>query len=200
MKLSHQNKITAVKKYEEEHFVDSTKPVWNYSLFTDEDIANFQAGTHYSLYKLFGSHYLNVLNRDGYYFSVWAPNATKVSVVGDFNNWNNESHPLFVRLEKSGIWEGFIPGITEYASYKYYIEGFDGIKLYKGDPYANHWEVRPGTASKTIVLNHLWNDDEWMQKRKNHNDLNAPWSVYEVHLASWMRPFPFNEFSLNSYE
>ncbi len=200
MKLSHQNKITAVKKYEEEHFVDSTKPVWNYSLFTDEDITNFQAGTHYSLYKLFGSHYLNVLNRDGYYFSVWAPNATKVSVVGDFNNWNNESHPLFVRLEKSGIWEGFIPGITEYASYKYYIEGFDGVKLYKGDPYANHWEVRPGTASKTIVLNHLWNDDEWMQKRKNHNDLNAPWSVYEVHLASWMRPFPFNEFSLNSYE
>lgn len=187
------------KKYEEEHFVDAAKPVWNYSLFTDEDIKNFGNGTHYSLYKLFGSHPLRVLDVEGYYFSVWAPNATKVNVVGDFNNWNAGSHPLFVRLEKSGIWEGFIPGIKEFATYKYYIEGYKGAKLYKGDPYANYWEVRPGTASKTVTLNHAWSDAEWMQKRKKYNDLNAPWSVYEVHLASWMRPYPFNETSLNSY-
>ena len=120
-------------------------------------------------------------------------------MIGDFNNWNNESHPLFVRLDKSGIWEGFIPDVSEYLSYKYYIEGFEGAKLYKGDPYANYWEVRPGTASKTVNLAHEWTDDEWMQKRKKHNDLNAPWSIYEVHLASWMRPFPFSEKSLNSY-
>jgi len=192
-------KMTEQKKYEEEFFVDSTKPVWNYSLFTDEDLENFRNGTHYSLYKKFGSHPLKVLEKEGYYFSVWAPNATKVNVIGDFNNWNTESHPLFVRLEQSGIWEGFIAGIKEYTSYKYYIEGFEGAKLYKGDPYANYWEVRPGTASKTVDLAHEWADNEWMQKRKKHNDLNAPWSIYEVHLASWMRPFPFSEKSLNSY-
>ncbi len=187
------------KKYEEEHFVDSAKPVWNYSLFSDQDLENFRNGTHYSLYNKFGSHPLTVLDRNGYYFSVWAPNATRVSVVGDFNGWNKDSHPLFVRLEKSGIWEGFIPGINEYTSYKYYIEGYEGMHLYKGDPYANHWEVRPGTASKTVTLDHQWNDDEWMHKRKKHNDLNSPWSIYEVHLASWMRPYPFSETSLNSY-
>jgi 1,4-alpha-glucan branching enzyme len=187
------------KKYEEIHFVDSTKSVWNYSLFTVEDIDNFKNGTHYSLYKKFGSHPLTVLNKPGYYFSVWAPNATLVSVVGDFNEWNTESHPLFVRLEHSGIWEGFIPGISEFESYKFYIEGYEGAKLFKGDPYANYWELRPGTASKTIKLDHDWNDTKWMQKRKKHNDLNSPWSVYEVHLASWMRPHPYSEDSLNSY-
>ncbi len=107
---SSENKTSIIKKYEEENFVDSTKPVWNYSLFTNEDIENFRNGTHYSLYKKFGSHPLSVLERNGFYFSVWAPNATRVTVIGDFNHWNNESHPLFVRLEKSGIWEGFIPG------------------------------------------------------------------------------------------
>ena len=96
-------KMTEQKKYEEEFFVDSTKPVWNYSLFTDEDLENFRNGTHYSLYKKFGSHPLKVLEKEGYYFSVWAPNATKVNVIGDFNNWNTESHPLFVRyLQISG--------------------------------------------------------------------------------------------------
>ncbi len=186
-------------KYEEENFVDTTKPVWNYSLFSDEDLENFRNGTHYSLYKKFGSHPLNVLEKEGYYFAVWAPNATRVNVIGDFNNWDEGTHPLFVRLEKSGIWEGFIPGIKEYDSYKYYIEGYENAKLYKGDPYANHWELRPGTASKAIDLSHEWKDDEWMKHREKQNSLNAPWSVYEVHLASWMRPYPYSEESLNSY-
>ena len=97
------------KKYEEVHFVDSTKPVWNYSLFTDEDIRNFQNGTHYSIYELMGSHRVTVLGVDGYYFAVWAPNATAVSVIGNFNQWAPEQYPLFVRLDRSGIWEGFIP-------------------------------------------------------------------------------------------
>ncbi|MEO8569436.1 MAG: 1,4-alpha-glucan branching protein GlgB [Ginsengibacter sp.] len=193
------DKTSGAAKYEEINFVDSTKPVWNYSLFSDEDLQNFWNGTHYSLYKKFGSHPLNVLDRDGYYFAVWAPNATAVSVIGDFNNWDTGAHPLFVRLEKSGIWEGFIPGIQEYASYKYYIEGFENSKLYKGDPYANHWELRPGTASKTIELDHEWKDDTWMEQRSKQNSLDAPWSVYEVHLASWMRPYPYSEESLNSY-
>ena len=186
--------------YEEINFVDATKAVWNYSLFDEQDIANFKNGTHYSLYKKFGSHPLTVLKKKGYYFSVWAPNATEVSVVGNFNNWNPTTHPLFVRLDKSGIWEGFIPDIKEFENYKYHIIGFEGIELLKGDPYANHWELRPATASKTKDIQHEWNDAEWMASRKKNNSLNAPWSIYEVQLASWMRPDPGNEDSFNSYE
>ncbi len=188
-----------ITPYEKKNFVDSTKSVWNYSLFDDEDIRNFQNGTHYSLYKKFGSHAMTVLNTPGYYFAVWAPNATSVSVVGDFNNWDDHAHPLFVRLEKSGIWEGFIPNLGEYENYKYYIEGFEGAKLYKGDPFANHWEFRPATSSKTIDISHEWNDESWMAKRMKNNSLDAPWSIYEVHLASWMRPYPHDEDSFNSY-
>jgi len=90
-------KKVATKKYEDIHFVDTTKPVWNYSLFTEADITNFQNGTHYSAYKVLGNTVLEVLNTKGTYFAVWAPNATYVSVIGYFNEWNTESHPLFVR-------------------------------------------------------------------------------------------------------
>ena len=186
--------------YEERNFVDASKPVWNYSLLNEEDIRNFQNGTNYSLYKKFGSHELKVLNTDGYYFAVWAPNATMVSVVGDFNNWETHAHPLFVRLDKSGIWEGFIPYIKEYETYKYYIVGYQGAQLFKGDPFANHWELRPKTASKTKNLHHEWNDTTWMHTRKKYNSLKSPWSIYEVHLGSWMKPNPFDEDSFNSYK
>lgn len=188
------------RKYEEIHFVDSTRPVWNFSKFTDEDIRNFQAGTHYSLYNFFGAHQLEVLGRPGYYFAVWAPNATYVSVIGNFNDWNNTSHPLFVRIENSGIWEGFIPDIPKGESYKYHIHGFNDARMDKGDPYANFWEKRPLTASITWELSFLWNDQQWMETRAEHNSLKAPWSVYEMHLASWMRPDPNNEESYNSYD
>ncbi|HEV8081337.1 MAG TPA: 1,4-alpha-glucan branching protein GlgB [Chitinophagaceae bacterium] len=189
-----------IKKYEDIHFVDTSKPVWNYSLFTDEDITNYQSGTHYTLYNKFGSHALEVLKTHGFYFSVWAPNATSVSVIGNFNNWDKESHPLFVRLDKSGIWEGFIPGIPQGSDYKYHILGHKGIVLDKGDPYANYWEQRPRTASKTWQLNYRWNDEAWMAKRKKNNSLNSPWSVYEVHLNSWMRSQKHNEDLHNSYK
>lgn len=189
-----------IKKYEDYHFIDTTKPVWNYSRFEGDDIANFQNGTNYRCYELFGSHQTEVNNVTGYYFAVWAPNATFVSVFGSFNNWNKESHPLFVRLDSSGIWEGFIPNMQKGESYKYHIHGYAGLKLDKGDPYANYWEVRPNTASITWELNHEWKDEEWMQIRKVHNKLDAPWSVYEVHLASWMRPDKFNEEVYHSYD
>ncbi|MGN6617490.1 MAG: 1,4-alpha-glucan branching protein GlgB [Ilyomonas sp.] len=188
------------KKYEDIHFVDSTKPVWNYSLFTEEDISNFQNGTHYSLYKLFGNKQIEVLGTWGTYFAVWAPNATAIYVKGNFNNWSNTSHPLFVRLDHSGIWEGFIPNVHAGEVYKYYIHGYAGIKLDKGDPFAHYWEQRPLTASITWGLDYKWNDEEWMQNRGKHNSLNSPFSVYEVHLASWMRPDPFNEERYNTYD
>ena len=106
-------KIWQVKKYEDLHFVDSTRPVWNYSLLTEEDIRNFQHGTQYGLYNIFGAHEIEVLGKRGFYFAVWAPNATWVSVIGNFNDWNTQSHPLFVRLDNSGIWEGFIPRMAQ---------------------------------------------------------------------------------------
>ena len=164
---------TAERKYEDIHFVDSTKPVWNYSLFTEEDIRNFQNGTHYRLYELFGNKQLEVLNTKGTYFAVWAPNATQVSVIGNFNDWNNEAHKLYVRLEKSGIWEGFIPGVWSGESYKYHIHGFEGMRLDKGDPFAHLWEKRPLTASITWGTYYEWTDDEWMKHRKKNNALDV---------------------------
>lgn len=187
------------KRYEDVHFVDSTKPVWNYSLFTHDDISNFQAGTHYSLYKVFGNKQLDVLNTLGTYFAVWAPNATQVSVIGNFNHWNTSSHQLFVRLDHSGIWEGFIPDVVAGESYKYHIHGFKGVKIDKGDPFAHLWEKRPLTASITWGTFYDWTDKEWMSSRKKNNALDAPWSVYEVHLASWMRPDKDDEETYNTY-
>jgi len=195
-----QHHSTENKKYEDIHFVDSTKPVWNYSLFTDDDVRNFQNGTHYRLYELFGNKQFEVLGTPGTYFAVWAPNATQVSVIGNFNHWNNEEHKLFVRLEASGIWEGFIPNIQSGESYKYHIHGFGGMKLDKGDPFAHLWERKPLTASITWGTYYDWTDKKWMKHRKKTNALDAPFSVYEVHLASWMRPDKYDEESYNTYE
>ena len=188
------------KKYEDYHFIDTSKQVWNYSRFEGDDIANFQNGTNYRCDELFGSHKMEVMGTVGYYFAVWAPNATAVFVMGDFNYWNKETHPLYVRLDKSGIWEGFIPELPQGSSYKYHIHGYAGQKLDKGDPYANYWEVRPNTASRTWQLDYEWKDEGWMEKRKEHNKLDAPWSVYEVHLASWMRPDKNNEEVYHTYD
>jgi 1,4-alpha-glucan branching enzyme len=190
----------AKKKYEEIHFVDTQQPVWNYSLFTEDDIRNFQQGTHYRLYELLGNKQLTVLNTTGTYFAVWAPNATAVSVIGNFNNWTPDLHPLKVRLDSSGIWEGFIPNIGRGESYKYHIHGYKGIKLDKGDPFAHFWEKRPLTASITWDTFYEWKDEAWMTTRKKHNALTAPYSVYEVHLASWMRPDKNDEETYNSYQ
>ena len=174
--------------YEEENFIDSTKMVWNYSLFTEKDIKLFAEGKHFYAYQKFGSHQLKVLNTEGFYFAVWAPNATEVSVIGEFNGWKKNLHPLFVRLDKSGIWEGFIPYITENILYKFQITGFEGKETFKADPYSTANELRPGTCSITKPLQYNWTDHHWMQNRKKNNALSSPWSVYEVHLSSWMRP------------
>lgn len=177
----------------------STLPVWNHSFFTEEDIRNYQAGTHYRLYEFFGSHETIVDGTSGTYFSVWAPNASYVSVKGNFNHWNDTAHPLYPRWDLSGIWEGFIPGIISGETYKYFIVSNNGQKLDKGDPYAYFWERRPSTASITCNIDYEWQDTIWMDTRKKNNALDAPWSVYEMHLASWMRPVPGDEESYNSY-
>ncbi|MFL5789691.1 MAG: hypothetical protein ACJ748_16640, partial [Flavisolibacter sp.] len=95
---------TSTERYEDRNFVDTTLAVWNYSMLYDDDIQTFQNGTNYSIYKKFGSKRIKVLEREGFYFCVWAPNATKITVIGSFNNWNPDSHPLQPRWDKSGIW------------------------------------------------------------------------------------------------
>ena len=177
----------------------ATASVWEYSLFSEADVRNFQAGTHYQLYHLFGNKQLRVNEVAGTYFAVWAPSATAVFVTGNFNGWNVASHPLHVRPDSSGIWEGFIPGVAAGELYKYHIHGFEGARLNKADPFAHYAEKRPETASITWQTGYHWSDQHWMQHRKNKNALDAPISVYEMHLASWMRPIPSDEGSYNTY-
>ena len=200
MSKSNPDKLDKLTKpYEEQQFIDTTKNVWNYSLFTDEVIKNFQEGTLYNAYAFFGNQQLTVLGKSGTYFAVWAPNATELSIVGNFNDWKENKHPLYVRLDQSGIWEGFIPGCNRGEVYKYAINGFQGKKIQKGDPFAHYWEKKPLTASITWNFEYQWKDSPWMATREKHNSLNSPYSIYEVHLASWMRPDPFDEESYFSY-
>jgi 1,4-alpha-glucan branching enzyme len=122
------------------------------------------------------------------YFAVWAPNALRVSVIGEFNFWQEEAHPLEPRWDGSGIWEGFIPHIGQGTLYKYKIYSNNwGQVLEKADPFALYAEVPPQTASVVRDLSYQWKDKKWMDKRKEHNALNKPYSVYEVHLGSWRR-------------
>ncbi len=194
------NQANLPASYEERHFIHTDLSVWNYTLLSEEDIINFQNGTHYRLYEKFGSHAIQVMGKTGLYFCVWAPNATEVSVIGNFNDWATGQHPLHPRWDKSGVWEGFIPGLQYGETYKYHITGYAGRKQDKGDPFARFWEKRPHTASIAWDTWYEWNDKDWMRGRKKNNSLHAPWSVYEVHLASWQRPNPEDEESYNSYD
>ena len=158
-----------------------------HSLFSDLDIHLFRSGHHHRLYEKMGSHVLEVDGERGTYFAVWAPSARAVSVIGDFNGWNREAHPLASRWDSSGIWEGFVPGVGRGNLYKYVVVAADGSPLEKGDPFARAWEVPPKTASVVWDGEHAWRDDVWMAERAAHNSLDTPMSVYEVHLGSWRK-------------
>ncbi|MCW3168963.1 1,4-alpha-glucan branching protein GlgB [Chryseobacterium sp. 09-1422] len=160
--------------------------VKTYTLFTDHDIYLFKEGKHYRLYEKFGAHSVEKDGVQGVYFSVWAPNAKKVSVIGNFNNWNHQDHILFPRWDGSGIWEGFIAGLTWGTLYKYAIESL-GTILEKSDPYALSWEQNLQAASLVSTNWYEWTDQEWQEKRWKNNSLEAPISVYELHLGSWVR-------------
>lgn len=158
-----------------------------YSRFSDFDILLFKEGNHFKLYEKFGSHVVNIDGITGTYFAVWAPNATYVSVTGNFNGWNNFSHSLLVRWDQSGIWEGFIPNIGNGEIYKYFIKSNTGAELEKADPFALKSELPPATASIVWDTWYEWNDQSWVQNRPRVNSLNQPMSVYEVHAGSWAR-------------
>ncbi|MBD3403461.1 1,4-alpha-glucan branching enzyme, partial [candidate division GN15 bacterium] len=155
---------------------------------TDYDVHLFREGSHYRLYRKLGSQMMEVDGVKGTHFAVWAPNAEQVSVVGDFNGWNPRSHPLAVRWDGSGVWEGFIPGVTKGYIYKYHIESrHNNYRADKGDPFAYHWEISPKTASCVWDLEYEWGDSDWMANRHKVNKLQGPISIYEVHLGSWRR-------------
>ena len=154
---------------------------------TDYDIELLRIGKHYRLYEKLGSHPMQVNGEWGTLFAVWAPNAREVSVTGNFNFWNDQSHPLNPRLDGTGIWEGFIPGIGKGSLYKYSILAGDGRRLSKGDPYARFWEIPPNTASIVWEMDYKWKDEKWLNERKKKAGKPQPYSVYEVHLGSWKK-------------
>ena len=157
------------------------------SLLTDDDLYLFNEGSHFRLYDKLGAHPMEHEGKEGTCFAVWAPDAQKVYVMGDFNGWDKESHPLHPR-GKSGIWEGFIPGVGKGANYKYHIASrFHGYRVDKADPFALYSEVPPKTGSIVWNLDYVWGDGEWMENRQKQNALDAPMAVYEMHLGSWMR-------------
>jgi 1,4-alpha-glucan branching enzyme len=158
------------------------------SWLTDYDIYLFREGAHFRLYDKLGAHVRTVRGEKGACFAVWAPNAERVSVIGEFNGWDPAAHPLKVREDGSGIWEGFVPGVEPGAAYKYHVVSrYNGYRVDKGDPFAFYWEASPRTASRVWDLAYEWGDGEWMALRPKRNALGRPISIYEVHLGSWRR-------------
>jgi 1,4-alpha-glucan branching enzyme len=158
-----------------------------YSRFTEFDVSLFQSGKHYKLYEKFGSHVVEHKGVVGTYFAVWAPNAQYVAVTGNFNYWDRGTHKLNPRWDSSGIWEGFIPHIGVGEVYKYFIKSSSGEELEKSDPFALRWELPPSTASIVVDTFYEWKDQDWMATRYQHNALDKPYSVYEMHVGSWAR-------------
>jgi 1,4-alpha-glucan branching enzyme len=159
---------------------------YDVSLLSKDDLYLFNGGRHYRLYRHLGAHIVNANDVAGTYFAVWAPNAEEVHVIGDFNQWNDQAHPLRPR-EQSGIWEGFIQGIGKGATYKYHIcSKYHGYSVDKADPQAFYNEKPSRTASVVWDLDYNWLDQKWMSQRHVPNSLNSPISIYEVHIGSWM--------------
>src|SRR5450755_3941168 len=167
--------------------IQETSPVrYDVSLLTAEDFYLFNEGSHYRIYEKMGAHLAESKGTRGTVFSVWAPNARQVSVIGDFNGWNQKSHPLQSR-GASGVWEGFVPGIEKGTLYKLHIESTQlGYQIEKMDPVGLFAEKAPRTASVVWDLHYTWNDAAFLEKRAAANSLHAPMSIYEVHLGSWM--------------
>ena len=169
-------------------------------LLTEQDLYLFNQGRDYRAYEKLGAHLTSVGDQSGASFSVWAPNARAVSVIGSFNGWNPLAHPLQVR-ESSGIWEGFIPAVTKGTVYKFHIVSRNnGFVVDKADPFGFWHEKPPRTASVVWDLDYQWADHDWMQNREGRNSLHAPISIYEVHLGSWMRVPEEENRSLNYRE
>ena len=158
------------------------------STLTDDDVHWFNEGTHFDLQTKLGARQRTADDgTEGTYFAVWAPSAGRVTVTGDFNGWDKQSHPLQPR-GSSGIWEGFVRGVTRGSLYKYHIVSQHGdYQVDKADPFGVFHQVPPDTASVVWDLDYEWSDGDWMAQRGSRQGLEAPISIYEVHLGSWRR-------------
>ncbi len=156
------------------------------NFLTDYDLYLFNEGKNYEIYKKMGAVKIKINDVEGYHFSVWAPNAKRVSVVGDFNNWDGRRHQMKV-LGNSGIWALFIPEIKDFSLYKFEIKTKNDEIFLKSDPYGKYFEKRPNNSSITYTLSYKWNDNEWIEKRKSENIYEKPMCIYEIHLGSWKR-------------
>ena len=157
------------------------------SQYTEEEKKKFSAGTYYDVYEKMGAHPMVIDGVSGVFFSVWAPCAMRVSVVGNFNTWDGRRHQM-KRQGDSGIFELFIPELQSGEIYKYEIKTHRGEPMLKADPYANYAELRPNNASIVWDTNRFaWTDDAWMEKRAKTNSKDLPMSIYELHLGSWIR-------------
>ena len=156
-------------------------------VLSEFDLHLFNEGNHFRIFEKLGAHILEIDNISGTHFAVWAPNAKRVSVTGDFNSWDGRRHQMRV-LGASGVWEIFIPGIGEGEKYKFEIRTQSDEILLKADPYGHFMEKRPDTATIVFPMGrYKWGDDKWMTDRRNRDSLNQPISIYEVHLGSWKR-------------
>jgi 1,4-alpha-glucan branching enzyme len=167
---------------------NSGRVVHGVSQITDHDIYLFKQGNHFRLYDKLGARSMTMDGADGTFFAVWAPNAARVMITGDFNGWNTTTHPLKVREDESGIWEGFVAGTGKGTCYKYHVvSNRDDYTVNKADPFAFFSELPPQTASRVWDLDFDWNDEQWMDRRRERLSLDAPVAIYEVHLGSWRR-------------
>ena len=155
--------------------------------FTELDQYLFGQGTNYEVYKKLGAHPVTYRRRKGVYFAVWAPNARSVSVIGEFNNWDEEADPM-KKVGPIGVYEVFVPGAKIGQLYKFFIVGAHGEHLYKADPYANAAEKRPGTASRiTDITDYKWKDSTWIKNREKYDEKKEAMAIYEVHPGSWKK-------------
>ena len=156
----------------------------------------FHQGTHYESYRLLGAHFMTLDGRDGFRFTVWAPHADYVAVVGDFNSWNESDAPL-IRITEDGLWAGFFSHVQPDTAYKYYLSHPNGTTRLKADPYARFAEVRPNTASVTWKdPGFTWHDETWIHDKKQFPSYEQPINIYEVHLGTWQKKpgdFAFEE-------
>ena len=177
----------------------STAPRYDFSLWQESDSYYFKEGSHYRLSERLGAHALLVDGVEGVYFALWAPHAQAVSVVGDFNHYRFEDHPMKRREDGTGVWEVFIPQAAVGQSYKYALIDAEGHRVEKSDPVATYWEVPPRSASRVYKSEYRWADEGWMKRRGSKNALGAPMSIYELHLGSWRfnadehRPLTYRE-------
>jgi 1,4-alpha-glucan branching enzyme len=168
-------------------YTPAARPRYDVSVLTDQDLYLFNEGNHYRMHDKLGAHIIRDGEQQGTCFGVWAPNAREVSLMGSFNSWDPHAHPLRAR-GSSGIWEGFVPGVGQGALYKFHINSHHhGHVGDKADPFGVFHEKPPRTASVVWDLTYDWNDQGWMEKRKEKASMQAPISIYEVHLGSWMR-------------